>query len=430
MTVCKGKNWTYRKHTLHVVYTHVYFLRRNRVLTILCLLHSAYLAYTTHTANRLPFYDLHISNHTTPIIAALSVQYTNFVGNRSCFVDTQRASVIFSRNLMFADTPHTTPIVGAEKSRTARISFVDSTSVTCSWNAYATAAFWSSLSTSMRPESICWWICPFIPEKLTLYGWPGSLAAWTDTPWLPVFAHGLCAISPIRLPPGYGHHSILATLSKHSPAASSIVWPSFFTKNEPTCIVSHTPIWCFLCSHDSSISSATICLSSCLSDTRYKSLWPPLTVKHTYGNCNVSRDLSINTENTWPMIWCTSTTGLSYTILSVYAAVTPTINAHGSHGCTVTEIQSICIRSTSSSSSTTSIFSAWALAAISGTTPHRCWCSLVCVYERIFSTWNSSQDRETTASDVSSQLVSIAKVFMIFKKANRSQKTATIIYVV
>ena len=63
----------------------------------------------------------------------------------------------------------------------------------------------------------------FIPEKLNSYlSWERKiLLNFTCGFNLPIFA-----FCPIQNPPGYGPQSILDTLSKHSPAASSKVHPS------------------------------------------------------------------------------------------------------------------------------------------------------------------------------------------------------------
>lgn len=303
------------------------------------------------------------------------------------------------------------PMVFASYATVAFVNLSIRRSVTCSWK-YRASMLWCSWSVgSINFFSISWCICPFTPEKLTLYGCCGSLATWmlscknvrnvSASGCLSLQRSGwpCSAICPIHAPPGYGPPSILATLSKHSPAASSRVCPSLVTVYGQT--KSDCPIPRWLCLDGVicplslvhcplSIITCPLSIVPCPFVTRYKSLCPPLTVKHTYGYCRSASALSTSTENTCPMIWLTSMTGLSYSAHNVYAVVMPTTSAHGSPGYAVTEIVSMVDRSTASSSKITNIFSACVLAAISGTTPHRCWCSLVWVYARMFSTWKKS----------------------------------------
>lgn len=97
-------------------------------------------------------------------------------------------------------------------------------------------------------------------------------------PWL--------AFSPIRAPPGYGHQSILATLSKHSPAASSRVDHSFVRVRGQKFHVET-----FQCC---SVAAFEVFW------TRYISLCQPDAVNMIRGKGKSCIDLSRRIENIWP----------------------------------------------------------------------------------------------------------------------------------
>jgi hypothetical protein len=97
------------------------------------------------------------------------------------------------------------------------------------------------------------------------------------------------------------------------------------------------------------------------------------------------------------------------------ATVFPTTKDHGKPGSVVTEMLFISfILSRQIWLNTVIIFSLCSLEAISGTTPPKILCSFTCEYAKSSSTKKVFQSKFTIQMDVSSQLVSIAKVLCIF----------------
>jgi hypothetical protein len=95
------------------------------------------------------------------------------------------------------------------------------------------------------------------------------------------------------------------------------------------------------------------------------------------------------------------------------ATVFHTTNDHGSPGCVVTHILSTwAILSRQILFKTAMIFSECNLDAISGTTQPNSLCSLTCEYAKSLSTVKVFQSKFIIHMDVSSQLVSIANVFI------------------
>ena len=129
----------------------------------------------------------------------------------------------------------------ASKAIHARTNFLIITSTTASWNSYAIShtnssgsgdmvhGTWSqlfssflvpcSLSLNFFNKNETW---DFIHEKLNS---KPSLERNILLNSTSLFGFPCKAFSEIHCPPGYGPHIILATLSKHSPAASSNVYP-------------------------------------------------------------------------------------------------------------------------------------------------------------------------------------------------------------
>jgi hypothetical protein len=96
-----------------------------------------------------------------------------------------------------------------------------------------------------------------------------------------------------------------------------------------------------------------------------------------------------------------------------FATVSQTTKDQGNPGCVVTDIKStFLILSRHISVSTAMIFSECNLDAISGTTQPNSLCSLTCEYAKSLSTVKVVQSKFTIQIDVSSQLVSIANVFI------------------
>ncbi len=160
--------------------------------------------------------------------------------------------------------------------------------------------------------------------KLQARGSPPSAAFW------------------IRGPPGKPRLRMLATLSKASPAASSIVAPST------------------LMSSGLRTSSSEVC--------------PPLTTRATAGQgSGSSGGRAIAALHAWAWMWFTPTSGLSQARASVLAVVTPISRQPTSPGRWATAIRSMSPRSAPAraraSRRQASMFSMWAREASSGTTP-------------------------------------------------------------
>jgi hypothetical protein len=193
----------------------------------------------------------------------------------------------------------------------------------------------------------------FIPEKLN-----SNLAA--DKNILlntkSGFGFHLRAFCQIQTHHGYGHHSILETLSKHSHAASSKVFHILVISNLIF------PILFFMS----------------VLETRYRSLCHQLAVKTIIGNLTLRISLSAKSEKMCQWMWFTSTTGFLKCSQSKCATALPTTRDPGNQGCTVTLIKStLAIFANQILASTFMIFSECSLDAISGTTHQYCWWSSI-----------------------------------------------------
>ena len=134
------------------------------------------------------------------------------------------------------------------------------------------------------------------------------------------------------------------------------------------------------------------------------------------GNSISFKSLSSNSEKICPWIWFTSTKSLWCHSANMWATVFPTTSDPGSPGVVVTQILStFSINWGSKALSTLIICSEWSLEAISGTTPPYAWWSGTWEYAISWSTTKVCQSRRTIPSEVSSQLVSIANVFICVK---------------
>ena len=175
-------------------------------------------------------------------------------------------------------------------------------------------------------------------------------------------------------PPGKGSPSSRATLSKASPAASSIVAPSGLT---------------------SLVTSSTSSSEEC----------PPLTSSARHGSG--SGPCSSWSTATWAARWLTPYSGVPSPSASALAAATPTSRAPTRPGPAVTETASTSDSRTPARSQARStvgtIASRWAREATSGTTPPKRACSST---EEAMTSASSSLPR-TSPTPVSSQEVSI-----------------------
>jgi len=140
-------------------------------------------------------------------------------------------------------------------------------------------------------------------------------------------------------------------------------------------------------------------------------------VSKTIGNSISCMFLSKNSAKTCHTIWFTGIIGLLKYSHNNDATVFQTTSDHGNHGWVVTDMLStFFILSRPISLSTAIIFSLWSLDAISGTTHPNSLCSWTCEYANNFSTVKVSQSKLIIHIDVSSQLVSIARVECCFIK--------------
>ena len=257
-------------------------------------------------------------------------------------------------------------------------SFLDKILVITSSNSNAICIFFSSVSPS--DVAICTSIYRFTallsPENEKLReSFSRSTSGkihWNE----PVYR---AARSAIFFHPGNPSPIILATLSKHSPAASSCVWPIISRSN--------------------------------IDFQRYISVWPPETVRTTAGNTISDSVRSRKLANIWLSIWSILSIGFPIERASVSATTSPVKSDGARPGRSVQAIRSIWSRVIFASTSTSSIHGniafAWLRAATSGTTPPVASCSN-CVRVESAIHWSSC----ITTTDVSSQDVSKARIYI------------------
>lgn len=184
-----------------------------------------------------------------------------------------------------------------------------------------------------------------------------------------------------------GNHipNIFETLSKHSPAASSYVWP----------IVSNSK----------------------RDFQRYISVCPPDTVRTTEGKFISETLRSRRLANIWLSIWSIAIYSLLRESANVWAVTIPVRSEGASHGRVVQAIISISESPIQAPVRTSSIHGkialAWLRAATSGTTPPVISCSICVRVDNAIHCWLC-----ITATEVSSQDVSKARMYKacIFKK--------------
>jgi len=157
-------------------------------------------------------------------------------------------------------------------------------------------------------------------------------------------------------------------------------------------------------------------------DNSDKSLCHQLTLKIKFLSCNIFSCLCNKKENICPCKWFTNNSGLLYQVDKNTAKVLQIMSDQGNHGVWVTAIRSIKdIKSSivsipsyhcTNACKTSKIWSRCSLLASSGTTPPKIRWISTCVKETICSHKNVVPLYDTSARDVSSQLVSMASTFI------------------
>ena len=309
------------------------------------------------------------------IIAPLSVQSAS--GGATKATPAWRATASSpARMVALAATPPATASVGTGCAASARRVFSDSTSATARWK----AAQMSARSARRRPPcaataaSRARSTAVFRPEKLMSKPGRSSNGRGSGT------REGSpdAASTSTAGPPGWPRPRIFATLSNASPGASSMVPPRRVKSSGPS--------------------------------TRRNWQWPPDTSSMRYGNAtpSVSRGVSA-----CPARWFTPTSGSRVPAAIPLASITPAMTPPISPGPAVTAIPSRSGSATPASASACSTHrsrrSAWARAAISGTTPPKSACSADCPATTDDRIRAAPSPARTMAAALSSQLLSMPR---------------------